>query len=206
MHPLPPVRLATGCGSLFDKFHAVMHAFFLEAGGVDDSTYASNLASHSAEVIAGIGDMGVAFGLPTVLPAAVDTVFPWMPLPSPPVPVSEVDAFLYQPEQVAVPKISFSRALQVSGLQHIIHNATNDLLGAMPVLAKELPRLKELADDVVTKTTREEVYETCFASPVGMNMRKVINEWTHCVYEGRWGSVARAFSDAVRCADALRWG
>ena len=203
-HALPPVRLTRG--SLFDKLHAVMHSFFLEAGGLDESTYASNLASHSAEVLANVGDMGVEFGLPTVLPAAVDTVFPWMPLPSQPVPVSEVDAFLYQPGPVPSPKISFCRALQVSGLQHVLHNATRDLLSAMPVLAKEVPRLKALNDYVVARTTRERLYETCFTSPVGMAWRRVLNGLTHAVYEPRWGSLSRAVADAVKCESALRWG
>ena len=203
-HALPPVRLTRG--SLFDKLHAVMHSFFLEAGGLDESTYASNLASHSAEVLANVGDMGVEFGLPTVLPAAVDTVFPWMPLPSQPVPVSEVDAFLYQPGPVPPPKISFCRALQVSGLQHVLHNATRDLLSAMPVLAKEVPRLKALNDYVIARTTRERLYETCFTSPVGMAWRRVLNGLTHAVYEPRWGSLSRAVADAVKCESALRWG
>ena len=69
-HALPPVRLASGRGRLFDIFHAVMHSAFLECGGEDASNHASSLSEHSAEVIGCTGDMGVEFGLPTVQPAA----------------------------------------------------------------------------------------------------------------------------------------
>ena len=207
-HALPPVRLASGRGRLFDKFHAVLHSVFLEGGGELASNVSLSLAECCDEVIGCVGDMGVEFGLPTVMPAPCNKVFPWMPLPlSPPVvSVSEEDEWFYQPAGPEPPKVSFERALQVAGLQHVVHNATKDMLGVMPYLAKQVDKLTGVADVMTTKALRERVEETCFASPVGLGLRKTLRSWTHAVYDKRWRSVCKAVGDALRCETSLRWG
>jgi hypothetical protein len=74
LHHLPIVVLGSGRTTLRDKFCAIMHSFFLEAGSTFDS-----LASFCSDIITCTTDFGVEFGLASVQPHDITAILPFYP-------------------------------------------------------------------------------------------------------------------------------
>ena len=112
--PAPLMGLASGRGSLADKFHAVVQAGFCVGGGVSHDTHITSLSEFCNEIVGACGDMGVEFSLPCVLPVGIQRLYPWMPVPQVENPTTEADDWSFDPAAESVPvPVSFSRAFQV---------------------------------------------------------------------------------------------
>ena len=132
-HFLPLVALAGGRGSLSSKFQAVMHSCFTEGGGCTPVSCATEFPAFCRECATFTGDMGVEFGLPTVLPVRAKSVLPWFPDGDRQAqPIAEDDEWEFAPNRFVNPEISFCGALQIAGLRHVIHNASLDMLKVTP--------------------------------------------------------------------------
>ena len=84
------------------------------------------------ECVTFTGDMGVEFGLPTVLPVPGKIVFPWLPDGDrQPQPSDESDEWELAPAKLRNPEISCCTSFQIAGLRHVIHNASCDMFGVM---------------------------------------------------------------------------
>ena len=206
--PAPPVGLGSGRGSLGDKFHASVMQGFLIGGGLDADSHAPALSAFTSEVVVATGDMGVEFGLPSVLPMDVKKLFPWLDVPAPVVPQTEEDDddWSFNPQIQSVPApVSFTRALQVPGLQHVVHNAASDMLNCAPTIKAETAKLAAVAKMVRRKHSRKRLVNMCFSGPVGKLMAAEV-KFRGELYDKRWRSIAACAEDVLRCQKALAWG
>ena len=90
-----------------------------------------------------------------------------MPLPLQPTPSSELDDWDYNPAgQHETVMVSFPRALQVPGLQHIVHNAATDMMSAAPMLKGQVAMPAGIAKMIHRKYYRKRLVSMCYSSPV----------------------------------------
>lgn len=198
--------LGSGRGSLADKFHACVQAGFLVGGGVSNDTHLTSLSEFSNEVIGAVGDMGVEFSLPCVVPVPIQHLYPWMPVPQVENPRSEDDDWNFNPAAEVDPVfVSFSRALQVPGIQHIVHNAAQDMLDASPGMKPYVADLSTLVKLCIRKFTRRRLLAMCYDSDFGRVMARDI--LFRCeVHTKRWRTLAFSVADVMKAKVALQWG
>ena len=202
--PLPPLGLGSGQGALKDKFHTVMSDFFLIGAGCSAETRVPVYRQFLESMVAGTGDMGVEFGLPCVQPIPVNRLFPWVELP-PVGQINEEDEWGFDFGQDAV-TVSMPNALQVAGIQHVIHNAARDMLGVCEYLASHVTGVTAIAKLLRTKALRKRLQDTCYSTAVGEAMFGELLGVRCCVYIHRWSSFAMAAEDVLARRHALCWG
>ena len=194
-HAYPPVVLGSGGGSLAQKFHAVMHAFLLEAGDSADA-----VGKLCDEVCVSTFDLGTEFSLPRVCPVPLQELFPWVSMPESTVEFhmqesADLDALqsllenshVYQSEDR---RVSLSGSLAVPGILHIIHNAANDVLKVTKLLDKQVDALAETCRWLSDNQSCSRLLERCFSSRVGQELQVQLKKFSCKVYRQRWGSVA----------------
>ena len=75
VHLSPAVVIGSNHASLYHKYHALIHALYLETGD------ALTLQQYCSSVVAFCSDQGVEFGFSKVPALKVQTVLPWIPAP-----------------------------------------------------------------------------------------------------------------------------
>jgi hypothetical protein len=90
-----------------------------------------------------------------------------------------------------------SGAIDVAGLLHAIHNATNDLAAVMPEYSEQVGRLRHISNMLSN---------TCYTCPVGHQFRKEIATFSSPVNIGRWGTVAKAVEEIWHIQHPLQCG
>ena len=203
----PLIGLASGRGSLADKFHSACQASFLVGGGLNSSSHASSLSSFCSEISGCVGDMGVEFSLPCVCPMPAEKIFSWLPMPEPEAPASEFDDWAFDPNGRAAQSelVSFSRALQVPGIQHVVHNAAADMLDACPKMKPEVTKLTAVVKMCIRKFSRKRLLALCYDSDLGRVMANEL-KFHNEVYTKRWRTLATGVADAMKAKAALQWG
>ena len=202
----PLMGLASGRGSLADRFHASVQSSFLVGGGVSPDTHQTSLASFCSEVVGAVGDMGVEFSLPCVLPVAIGDLFPWMPGVETEAPASEFEDWSFNPASGPVRVcVSYARAMQVAGVQHIVHNAASDMLDACPVISQEITKLTAVVKMCIRKFSRKRLLALCYASDLGKVMARTIS-FRQEVYPKRWRTMACGIEDLMKAKASLQWG
>lgn len=184
-HNFPPMVLGAGGSGLPHKFHAILFAIFLEAG-----TTQASLAKFCREICAATSDLCTEFSLTKVVPLPVGSVLPWMRLDETydPFAVRESDDFeTGEPQAV---NVSFSSGLAYPGLLHVIHNAASEVLTVTGVLDSQVEALAKVCALLSDKQSCDRLKERCFASPVGQQFHKKLEEFSCRVYRPRWGSIA----------------
>ena len=184
-HNFPPMVLGAGGSGLPQKFHAILFAIFLEAG-----TTQASLAKFCREICAATSGLGTEFSLTKVVPLPVGSVLPWMRLDETydPFAVRESDDFeTGEPQAV---NVSFSSGLAYPGLLHVIHNAASEVLTVTGVLDSQVEALAKVCALLSDKQSCDRLKERCFASPVGQQFHKKLEEFSCRVYRPRWGSIA----------------
>lgn len=204
-HHLPPTMLGAGCTTLPQKFHAVAHSFFLEAGETEES-----FASFHDETVAGTFDLGTGLALPQVLPVPSTTLFPraFPQQRDDDLQQGEADEWLRPPEVEDNGKhhISLQSALAAPGLLHIIHNAGSDLVEMADGLGEAVTRLQHVSDLVRGKHTCERLIETCYSTEVGKCFHQQLRRFNGHVYRARRGATAYAVKSILGLERILRWG
>ena len=153
--------------------------------------------------------MGVEFGLPCVMPIPVDTLFPWIEMPQT---AQAAQAHVDEDDEWAVPApaesptVSLGRALQVSGLQHVIHNGGRDMLSVCTHFTSHVDSVAAVAKLLKVPTLRARLFATCFSSDVGMAMRPALKGVRCRVHDKRWNTFAMAVADVVQRERPLCWG
>ena len=153
--------------------------------------------------------MGVEFGLPCVMPIPVDTLFPWIEMPQA---AQAAQAHADEDDEWAVPApaesptVSLGRALQVSGLQHVIHNASRDMLSVCTHFTSHVDSVAAVAKLLKVPTLQARLFATCFSSDVGMAMRPALKGVRCRVHDKRWNTFAMAAADVVQRERPLCWG
>ena len=203
LHRLPVLSLASGRTTLADKFAIVMHAIFLEAG-----SSSIGVVSYCESVSSFATDFGVEFGLSSVAPVPLRRLFPWFPKvdQSPPI-LAVADTWddmsgTEGPAESA--EVGFTRSLAAPGVLHIIHNATNDLLSAVPELDDAVESLAQVAAFLRHTHTRERLQEACFGDTVGRTFHASLKGFSGKVHRGRWGTVAFANESVLALQAPLR--
>ena len=85
-HHLPTIVLGCGRTTLGDKFTALLHACFLEAGHSF-----TDLHSFVASIVCCTSDFGVEFGMSSIKPMSLRAALPWVPIEYVQAPPLEVD-------------------------------------------------------------------------------------------------------------------
>ena len=193
-HLFPSVVIGSGFSTLWHKFHAVAHSFWLETGD------ALSLERFCSSIFSFTTDQGVEFSLPKVPATPVRHVLPWVPIPE------------FQQEHDLAPgpdlgdlhaaaRINFSGAVGIPGMCHIIHNSTVDLGRAMNQFSEVVSQMQHLSRFLRKKDSKQRLLETCFSSRVGRHLQKPILAFTAKLHTGRWGTVSACVTQLL---EALR--
>lgn len=201
LHRPPPVRLASGRTKLVDKFFVTVYALFLETGTVP------SLQALMSSMLVLTSDLGVEFSLTTVQPVDVHQLFPFIDF-------SRHEEHRFGPERadwdnvdlVPAPNVGFADTISIPGLLHIVHNASNEVLGSMPVVSESIDRLAHVATLLRESATCTRLCETCFGTPVGKHHHAELLGFSGSVYRARWGTVAWCVSQVLGLERILRWG
>lgn len=201
MHRLPPVVLGSGKTSLVHKFCATMHAFFLETGTK------LLLQRMTEEIVSMTTDLGVEFGMSRIQPLTAHTVLPWMVVDHG-LPVNnglDLDDMEQLPDDEA--KLHLTGALAAPGLLHILHNASNSLLGAMDSITEAVEQMAEVARLIRLPETCKRLCETCFADPIAQYYHGLLKAFKGNVHKERWGTIAHCTSELLELKEVLisRW-
>ena len=82
-------------------------------------------------------------------------------------------------------------------LQHVIHNAGRDMLGACTHLAGHVPAVSAVAKMLRLPAMRARLEATCFTSDVGVALRRSLKGVRTVVYDKRWNTFAMACKDIL---------
>lgn len=206
-HVLPAVQLGFGRCEVGHKFCILMHVLKLLAPSI------AKLPQLVRCLCVLTSDYGVESVVPRVLPVTVREVFPYMQASDcicddeaqPPVANGDEDDFEVPPvaqdpdfapdlehKRHLEAKLDLSATVEVSGLLHIISNASKDLVKVMVVYKDATERLQRVSNVLRVKETKERLMETCFStSPVGQALYdRCIRQFSGECYPERWGTVA----------------
>ena len=182
-HLMPSVVIGGGHATLWHKYHAVMHAFFLESG---DALLLADLVS---SIFSFTTDQGVEFGLSRVPVLPVRTVFPWIELPQ----FQEEHDWAPGPdigEAHAAAMVDLTSSVSIPGMLHIVHNSTNDLGKSMRQFETVVNQMQHVSKLLRRRDSKQRLLETYFADNVGRHLHAPINSFTAKIHTGRWGSVS----------------
>lgn len=201
LHRPPPVRLASGRTKLVDQFFVIVYTLFLEIGTVP------SLQALMSNMLVLTPDLGVEFSLTTAQPVDVHQLFPFIDF-------GLREELCFGPESaergdvdlVPAPNVGFTDTISIPGLLHIIHNASNEVLGSMPVVSESIDRLALVAALLRERSTCTRLCETCFGPLVGKHHHAELLRFPGSVYRARWGTVAWCVSQVLGLEGVLRWG
>ena len=98
------------------------------------------------------------------------------------------------PAAATAPQIDSSNAVETPGLEHILHNASNDLHRAMKGYKQCCDRMRELCKILRRREAHERLIERCYMTrgPLGEAMAADLKGFDAHVHSERWGTVAHA--------------
>lgn len=230
-HVAPLVSLGQGHGSLALKFRAILHAFGLLSHDRDIlAQLLRSVVSWHSDYGTEIGIARIApVPIEQVLPYIHQTA-PKVKQEQRPTLVKE-EMFDEGPEiklefgsaraeddfgqeQPAVdsaaaavaeaPLADVSGCLEVPGMMHVCHNATNGLRKSLGHLEEVLMKHKKLARMLRVKETKDRVLAACFAPGLGLGFASEIRRFHAEVYFERWHNVANCITCILQLEVALR--
>ena len=106
------------------------------------------------------------------------------------------------------PMADTSGSIETPGLEHIIHNATNDLHRCMRGYDTVVKHMREVCRLICKRESRQRLMATCYDStgPIGKVMGESLAGFDAHVHTERWGTVAYAAINLMRVRDSLQWG
>ena len=124
----------------------------------------------------------------SVQPVPFRTLFPWYCDPKREVDLNEwqttdddFDTVVQEPEQEN-PSVGLTSSFGIMGSLHIIHNAANGLLDAIPDLDEVVTDMTEVCDLLTTPATKSRVMETCFNGVVGKQFHRPLTKFNAQIY------------------------
>lgn len=191
-------------GALIDKVTVVLHAFMLESG-----LTCQDLQSFCQQVCVATSDLGVEFDLSKAPAFCVRDVWPWYDDKPPEEGIvqadAEADGFDVVEHYLGLDaRLSLRHMMAVPGILHIIHNASDDLLKAAPLLGESGVQLASLSTFLREPHTRSRLLEACFNGRVSSAFKKDFSTYRAKVNTGRWGSVAFACASILEIEKPLR--
>ena len=198
-HLLPAVVLGSGHATLYHKFHATMHAFWIETG----SSLA--LEKYAASIFAFTSDQGVEFSLRKVPPILVRDLFPWIPQGDA-APNEHDWAPVVDDELELNAKVDLSSSCGVAGLLHILHNSTLDLGRSMRTFDDTVKKMSHLSKLLARKDPKQRLLQTCFSDRIGCHLQKDIKSFRAKLNPSRWGSIAGCVLELLNLERPLRYG
>lgn len=88
--------------------------------------------------------------------------------------------------------VSLQDSQAAPGLLHIVHNASDDIIGAMRDVSVAVDQLAAVAAFLSNKHWRGRMLETCFCSPAAREFHAPLKAFNAEARRGRWGSTASA--------------
>jgi hypothetical protein len=206
LHHLPILILGSGRSSLLaHKFYVVMFGFFLVSASA-----ISAFVAFARSFLSNTADFGVEFGLSSVQPVPFRTLFPWY------VGTEHVfgaaqwggdadadfDGIPPDPE-LENPAVGLNESLGLPGLLHVLHNAGNSTMAAVPVLEEAVGQMAEICNVCSHARTRGRLLATCFDDPVGRCFHSTMRKFAAHVCKARWGTFAFATEQVLERKQAL---
>eukprot|EP00969_Alexandrium_andersonii_P179671 7941627-Alexandrium_andersonii.AAC.1 len=140
-----------------------------------------------------------------MLPAAFDPDVFEEPAPEPqvpPLPSSWVDpASVFEDPGGAC--ISFDRGLSFTGMQHVIHNATEGLSAVLPRYHEFVFLAKQVCKFIRGRDTKPKLVQRIFSGPVTSHFQPLVHAFKGHIFLGRWGTVAFSVPELLRIEHAL---
>ena len=222
-HPMVPVGLGSARADIWHELRAMYHAMYLETGS------ASLLAAMAQSVTAVVSDRGTEAGIPQTHPVPFNMFFPHlssgvsfemdgadllaMPVQErPDAPHPNLDD-LGEAGQVpgedrhAVeqePRLSMQQSLPIPGCLHIVHNATRNMLHAMPNFEGKAKKPFAAVVDVLRSSyTRQRFVATCLDGE-GRVYANMFVTFPHTVVKWRFGTLAAVCKDLLPLEQVLR--
>ncbi|CAE7317760.1 unnamed protein product [Symbiodinium sp. CCMP2592] len=192
LHTMMPQLLGSKRTTLPDKVSAHVHASLLECSSLQDLD--TSFDNH----ISWTSDMGVEAGLPSFgIQGAEKTLPPWLQPAR--ANVVEGEEFVEDGpvvnEDAAVTKPLMQHALQMPGICHCIHNATETLETAFHWFETFVDHYKVLDKFLSSKQRRERFVEVVmYGSPAYETAKQVFSKQVPAFYTKRWN----AFTDCLR--------
>lgn len=120
-------------------------------------------------------------------------------------PIPEPD---FAEEAPLPPIIDAQQSIETPGLEHILHNATNDLRRCMRGYKECVDQMKEVCRLLKSREARQILVERCFKPKgrIGAAMSRDLDGFNAHVHTERWGTVAYAALRLCEVGEALRWG
>ena len=218
-----PTALGSGRCSLRHKMAAVTHSCRLQLSSWKDSVRWIN------STFCWTGDLGVESGVSFFVDDARGLLGSWIEASD--IGPAEVhaddpgDDFDFQPEGYEVHNahddsppplappmetraymIDCRSSIYIPGLMHIVHNGTSDLESILPFWSSYVCQLKAVCKLISKRKYCDRLIETCFNSPPQNAYTGDLREFTHHVYDGRWGSVLAAVAALIPLEDPLVYG
>ena len=212
--PMVPVGLGSGRASMWHELHALYHSFFLECG---DPALLAELAS---SVISMTSDRGTEAGFAQAHPVPFNMFFPHFQQAhfvfeedalglAVEGPVGEDDEADEAPANPPVPAndapLSLRSALPTPGCLHIVHNATRNMLRAMPHFESKVKAgFAAVVDVLHSSYTRQRFVATCLTTPEAHAFRILFASFQHTVVKWRFGTFAAVCKDLLPLELPLR--
>ncbi|CAE7195772.1 unnamed protein product [Symbiodinium natans] len=214
-HPMVPVGLGSARADLWHELHAMYHSLFLECGSPE------LVASVARSVTAVISDRGTEAGIPQAHRVPFHFFFPHFQAPltveadgdaglpedaQPDGPVA-AQVIGQQPPPGAEeedPGLSMQQALPVPGCLHIVHNATRNMLHAMPNFEEKAKKPFTAVVEVLHSSyTRQRFVATCLDGE-GRVYAGMFATFPHTVVKWRFGTLAAVCKDLLPLEAVLR--
>ena len=101
-------------------------------------------------------------------------------------------------EEEIIQQADFKHALGMTGLHHIIDNATEGLADVLPSFEENVRKAQECCRLLRRGDTRPKLLERCFSSALGMQLRPAILAFKGHIQPGRWGSLAFSIPELLQ--------
>ena len=186
-----PTLIGSGRGSVYHKFHALWHSVVLETSTQQEA----KMLLESA--VSFTTDMGTELKLTSFPSFQCSELMPWKFAGAAGMEVSRVpvDPCL-ESEQVHTEHFDpwvHLEALTVSGLLHVLHNATENLRQVMPHFVSFAEQLSTVCSLLSAKHSKQRFLSTCLPNlPVVHPEVIAVQQFSARVYQGRWGSITDA--------------
>ena len=112
------------------------------------------------------------------------------------------DIFEDAPEDM----IDLQAVLGMSGLLHVIDNATNGLQDILPNFEVNVEKAIAFCKIIRKRDNQPKLLERCFGSAVGRQFWPLLKSFKGWIHLGRWGTLAFSIPEIMRVEGAMKWG
>ena len=106
--------------------------------------------------------------------------------------------------QASVDEASFDLTLEGPDMNHIIHNATNNLGDVCDCYSPCLKQLKAVCSLLSGRESKQQLIETCFNTLQSVTFQDQISSFAIVVHEKRWNTIASAIEEVASLESALK--